>query len=112
MQQINQIKKRHFTKGGLIFKKVGFFTEWERLKNVKLNDQQQGKIDTLSNEIAGARENIINNIDSLKAEIERLEEEFGNKFPYMMEVVIGFLIFLTLVGFVVYIYLQNKKLKK
>ena len=43
-----------------------------RLKNVDLDDKQQGKIDSLSKQISEAEENIINNISSL---IEEIREE-------------------------------------
>ena len=106
-------KKRHFEKGGIIFKKVGFFTQWERLENVELNDKQQSKIDTLSKEIAEAEKNIANNIDTLIVKIQTLQEELSNKYPYK-EIGIGFVIFLIIcgVGYFVYDTTQKRKREK
>ena len=107
-------KKKHFNEGRTTSKGTkidGFYTQWENRTTEELNDEQQGNIGALNDEIAKAKQNIINNIDSLKTEIERLEEELSNEFP-IMEVVIGFLIFLAVIGFGVYVYLQNKKIKE
>jgi len=104
-------KKKHFEKGGVIFKKIGFFTQWERLKNVDLDDKQQGKIDSLSKQISEAEENIINNISSLIEEIQTLEEELSNKLP-IMEIGIGFVVFLIVCGVGYFVYDTSQKRKR
>ena len=104
-------KRRHFKEGGIIFKKIGFFTQWERLKDVELNDKQQGKIDTLSKEITEAEKNITNSIDTLIVEIQTLEEELSNKLP-IMEIGIGFVVFLIICGVGYFVYDTSQKRKR
>ena len=104
-------KKKHFEKGGVIFKKIGFFTQWERLKNVDLDDKQQGKIDSLSKQISEAEENIINNISSLIEEIQTLEEELSNKLP-IMEIAIGVVVLLIICGIGYFVYDTSQKRKR
>ena len=99
-------KKKQFTK-----KNKGFFDRWEILESSKLNIKQEDKIDALSGEIKEAKSNIVNNIDNLISEINNLEEEFGNKLPWNL-IIIVFVIFLVISGVGAYVYLNNRRIQK
>ena len=99
-------KKRQFTN-----KKKGFFVQWERLENSKLNIKQGDKIGALSAEIKKAESNIVNNIDSLILEINNLEEEFGSQLPWNL-IIIGIVVFLVIAGVSTYVYLNNRRIQK
>ena len=99
-------KKKQFTK-----KNKGFFDRWEILESSKLNIKQEDKIDALSGEIKEAKSNIVNNIDNLISEINNLEEEFGNKLPWNL-IIIVFVIFLVISGVGAYVYLNNRRIQR
>jgi len=61
--------------------------------------------------IRSPRKNITNNIDNLNNEIRLLEEELGNQLPWNY-IIIGIIIFLAAIGFGLYVYFNNKRIKE
>ena len=94
--------KRKFTN-----KSKGYFIQWERLENSKLNIKQIDNIAELNKEIEKNKLNIENKIDNLIQEIESLEEEFGSKLPWNIIIVV----FLLICGVGGLLLFNNQRLK-
>ena len=94
--------KRKFTNKG-----KGYFIQWERLENSKLNIKQIDNIAELNKEIENNKLNIENKVDNLIQEIESLEEEFGSKLPWNIIIVV----FLLVCGVGGLLLFNNQRLK-
>jgi hypothetical protein len=92
--------------------KVSFPDQWSRIKQDKLGIESLNiNIKDLNKDIEDARKNITNNIDTLNNEIRLLEEELGNQLPWNY-IIIGIVIFLAAIGFGLYVYFNNKRIKE
>ena len=89
-----------------------FPDQWSRIKQDKLGIESLNiNIKDLNKDIEDARRNITNNIDTLNNEIRLLEEELGNQLPWNY-IIIGIVIFLAAIGFGLYVYFNNKRIKE
>ena len=109
-------KQKHFEKGYrskfLTKKMPGFFDQWDRVKSRDLDiDKFFEHINDLNSDIDKARNNIENQIDTLKTEIQTLEEELADKLP-ITEIVIGVIIFLVICIGGYFIFDSSQKRKK
>jgi len=111
-------KQKHFEKGyrsKFWTKKMpGFFVQWDRLSNRDLDiDKFFEKIDDINSDMNSAEDDIIQQIDTLKLEIQNLEEELASKWP-IKEILIGVIMFLVICvgGYFIYDSGQKRKREK
>ena len=105
-------KKKHFVgyKPWGRDKKIGFIKEFDAIKKQDLGSKrEENDILALKNEvnlkITEINENIIKPFERLK----KLDADFDDQLP-IKEIIIGLLIFLSIVGFIIYHFYSRKKL--
>ena len=89
-----------------------FPDQWSRIKQDKLGIESLNiNIKDLNKDIEDARKDITNNIDTLNKDIRKLEEDLGDQPPWNY-IIVGILIFLAVIGFGIYVYFNNRKIKQ
>jgi len=110
----NSKKKKDFLGYKRLTRKdvIGFKIELEILEKSSLNiDSDENAIVSLGKKISTSKTGIELNISSVMDDIEVKEEELKSEIPYV-KYIIYLVIFLAVIGVIVYIYLQNKKINE
>lgn len=91
-------------------KDPGFVQRFRDIKNLGA-DNYKKQIEDLRNDINEQLKLINNELLSDVNELERIDDELGNQLPWNY-IVIGIVIFLAAIGFGLYVYFNNKRIKE